>query len=58
MVNSNPTGLRTRFEDTAINLMLAHPLGSTEYKPKGKQRRNGASISSTLSGRGGTGVDL
>ena len=58
MVTSNPTGLGMCFEDTTTNLMLADPSGSTKYKPKGKQKRNGTSISSTLLGRGGTGVDL
>ena len=58
MVTSDPTGLGMRFEDTATNLMLADPSGSTEYKQKRKEKRNKASISSTLSGGGSSGVDL
>ena len=58
MVTSDPTGLGMRFKDTATNLMLADPSGGSEYKSKKSNKRNGASISSTLSGRGSSGVDL
>ena len=46
-----------RFEDTATNLMLADPSGVVAYRSR-KEKRSGASISATLSGRGKTGVDL
>ena len=53
MVNSDPTGLGMCFENTATNLMLADP--SVQQARKSK---TGTSISSSLAGRGGTGVDL
>ena len=58
MVTSDPTGLGMRFEDTATNLMLANPLRGTEYKPLNRKQKRATSVSSTLSGREGTGVDL
>ena len=55
MFNSDPTGLGMRFKDTATNLMLADPLVATN---RARKLKAGASISSSLAGRGGTGVDL
>lgn len=55
MVNADPTGLGNSFEDTATHLMLAGPI---EKKVKNHRKPGGASISSTLAGRGNTGIDL
>ena len=55
MVNADPTGLGNSFESTATHLMLADPI---EKKVKSKRTPGGATISSTLAGRGSTGVDL
>ena len=57
MINSDPTGLGMCFEDTATNLMLGDPNSVVGFKPR-NQKRSDASISTTLSGRGKTGVDL
>ena len=46
------------FEHTVTNLMLADPSEGAEYKPLKRKQKRAASISSTLSGGGGTGVDL
>jgi len=53
MVNSDPNGLGMRFKDTATNLMLADPL-----LQQARRSKTGESISFSLAGRGGTGVDL
>ena len=57
MITSDQTGKGTCFEDTATTLMLADPTGVVAYRSR-KEKRSGASISATLSGRGKTGVDL
>ena len=55
MVNADPTGLGNSSEDITTHLMLANPV---EGKKVSSRSSVGASISSSLAGRGDTGVDL
>ena len=54
MINGDPNGLGNSFEGTATHLMLVDPI----KKNVKSKRSGGALISSALTGRGSTGVDL
>ena len=53
-INGDPNGKGSDFEETATHLMLADPV---EKQHKSKQTKK-VTISSSLAGRGSTGVDL